>query len=140
MNNVMLIGRLVRNIEVHENEAKTIKWSNNALAIKRSVKDQNGEYQTDFIDIKFLNKSCDVVGKYAHKGDQIAVYGELNVDTYQNKENKTSKAVYVLVKSVELLSNAKQSNDSQATQEESQAPAQKQEFNYQEVDENDLPF
>lgn len=138
MNNVMLIGRLVRNVEVHENEAKTIKWSNNALAIKRSVKDQNGEYQTDFIDIKFLNKSCDVIGKYAHKGDQIAVYGELNVDTYQNKEGKIQKLVYVLVKSVELLSNksdTKQPQEQEPTHEENQAPTQ-----YKEVSEDDLPF
>lgn len=135
----MLIGRLVRNIEVHENEAKTIKWSNNALAIKRSVKDQSGEYQTDFIDIKFLNKSCDVINKYAHKGDQIAVYGELNVDTYKNKEDKVQKTVYVLVKSVELLSNKSEARQ-EPTQEVNEAPAPKQEFNYQQVDENDLPF
>ena len=128
MNNVMLIGRIVRNIEVHENDAKTIKWSNNALAIKRSVKDQSGEYQTDFIDVKFLNKSCDVLSKYAHKGDQIAIYGEINVDTYQNKEGKTSKAVYVLVKTMELLSNKSEAKQ-EPTQEESQAPTQKQEFN-----------
>lgn len=138
MNNVMLIGRLVRNIETHENEAKTIKWSNNALAIKRGVKDQNGEYQTDFIDIKFLNKSCDVIGKYAHKGDQIAVYGELNVDTYQNKEGKTSKSVYVLVKSVELLSNKTETRQEQETTQESEAPAQS--FDYKQVSEDDLPF
>ena len=140
MNNVMLIGRLVRNVEVHENEAKTIKWCNNALAIKRGVKDQSGEYQTDFIDIKFLNKSCDVVGRYAHKGDQIAVYGELNVDTYQNKEGKTSKSVYVLVKSVELLSNKSEAKQEQEPTQEVETPTQKQDFDYSQVDENDLPF
>lgn len=134
----MLVGRLVRNVEVHENEAKTIKWCNNALAIKRGVKDQSGEYQTDFIDIKFLNKSCDVVGKYAHKGDQIAVYGELNVDTYKNKEDKVQKSVYVLVKSVELLSNKTETR--QEPTQEVETPTQKQDFDYSQVDENDLPF
>ena len=53
LNQSILVGRIVREPEVRETEAG-VKVSNITLAVPRSYKNVNGEYDTDFISCVLL--------------------------------------------------------------------------------------
>lgn len=53
LNQLVLVGRLVRKPELKESENEK-KYAHITLAVPRSFKNMNGEYDTDFLDCVFL--------------------------------------------------------------------------------------
>lgn len=75
MNNLVLVGRIVRQPElIEENEHKCCYIT---LAINRYFKNEEGIYETDFIDVKVPYPMCDSVVDYCRKGDIIGVKGRI---------------------------------------------------------------
>lgn len=73
MNNLVLVGRIVRQPElIEENEHKCCYIT---LAITRNYKNIMGLYETDFIDVKVPYPMCNGVVDYCCKGDAIGVRG-----------------------------------------------------------------
>ena len=73
MNNLVLVGRLVRQPKlIEENEHKCCYIT---LAITRNYKNIMGLYITDFIDVKVPYPMCNGVVDYCCKGDTIGVKG-----------------------------------------------------------------
>ncbi len=105
-NYVFLVGRLVRDIEVHKTEnGKEV--STITLAVSRPFKNpQTNTYDTDFINILIWEPVVGSVAEYAHKGDALAVKGRIQV----KKEEVAGKNLYtqeVVAERVLFLSNAK---------------------------------
>ena len=75
-NQVIIIGRLVSDPQINEtkneNEASTI-----TLAVPRSYKNVNGEYEIDFIKCTLYHQIAKEVTKYCLKGDLIGIHGRL---------------------------------------------------------------
>lgn len=97
MNNIVLAGRLTLEHEIRKAGDKTVL--KNSLAVDRIV---NGERKADFIPIEAWGKTGEVIYKYAHKGDKLAVAGQLHIDQYEKDGQKRSFA-YVTVTAVDLL-------------------------------------
>ena len=75
MNNLVLVGRLFNQPKlVGKNEHK---YCNITLAINRYFKNEEGIYETDFIDVKVPYPMCDSVVDYCRKGDVISVKGRI---------------------------------------------------------------
>ena len=80
MNIVMLIGRLTSDPELRQNENYThCKFT---LAVNR-VKEG-----TDFINCIAWNKQAELIGKYLHKGNQVAIEGRIQTGSYEGKNGK----------------------------------------------------
>ena len=69
LNQIVLVGRLVKNVE------KGDKYM--TLACPRSFKNAEGNYDTDFIDIKLSNYISQSTMEYCKKGDVIGVIGRI---------------------------------------------------------------
>ena len=89
MNQAMLVGRLTRDPEVVENESGT-KYSNLTLAVPRNFKNEEGVYETDFIEITLWNNIAENTSEYCKKGDLIGVRGRIQVDSYEVDGEKRS--------------------------------------------------
>lgn len=77
MNNMsMLIGRLVSDPQINENENGR-KVCNITLAVPRNFKNEEGIYETDFIPVVLWASIAETVKEYCRKGDLIAVKGRL---------------------------------------------------------------
>lgn len=76
MNNYTLIGRLVKDLEVKESENKK-KYGYITVAVNRTYKNAEGNYDTDFIDMIVWNDIAERISEYCHKGDLIAVNGRI---------------------------------------------------------------
>lgn len=122
MNQVHVIGRLVREIEVKElGEGRMVM--NNTIAIPMIYKKENG-HDTDFIPIVAWNKTASLLQQYCKKGDLIGVTGKLQSRSYLNKENETVYVVEIVVSSIDFLTSKPKETVNPVTQSTVQGAAQ----------------
>ena len=89
LNQSVIVGRLVRDPEVYETESG-FKVSSITLAVPRSYKNTEGEYETDFINCTLWRGIAENAAEYCHKGDLIGIKGRLQSKTIEEEEkNKT---------------------------------------------------
>ena len=74
-NMVYLIGRLSADIKENDSSIK--------LAVTRAYKNEIGEYETDFVEVKLFGAMLENTIKYIKKGDLIGVKGRLQVENNQ---------------------------------------------------------
>lgn len=82
MNQVMMVGRLTADPELQETENEN-KYSKLTLAVPRNYKNENGEYETDFIPVDIWNSMAENTTEYCKKGDLVGVRGRLKMDSYE---------------------------------------------------------
>lgn len=75
LNQVVMVGRLTSDLEINEVEGK--KVCSLTLAIPRSYKNSEGEYETDFIPTTLWNAVAENTAEYCKKGDIIGVKGRV---------------------------------------------------------------
>ena len=103
MNQVVLIGRIVRDVELKMLEKGSIM--NFTLAVDRGYKDKDGNKQTDFIPIVAFNK--DKIADYLLKGKMVAVSGSIQIDKYKDKEGKDKTFTKVNAREIKFLDGGK---------------------------------
>lgn len=94
LNQIVLVGRLAKEVEVKELENEK-KVSNITLAVPRSFKNSDGEYDTDFIDIVLWDTIAQNTNAYCKKGDIIGIKGR--IQTREIEENDIKRKVQELI-------------------------------------------
>lgn len=102
LNQVVLVGRLVKDPTLHQTEEGK-KISNVLLAVPRSFKNMNGEYDTDFIECKLWEHLAINTVEYCHKGDIVGVKGRLQTRKVEKDEIKRT-VLEVVAEKVTFLS------------------------------------
>ena len=110
LNQVVLVGRLVGDVEVKELESGK-RVANATLAVPRSFKNENGEYDTDFIDVVIWNSIADNTAEYCHKGDIIGIKGRLETNNYETENGEIRKLTQVIAEKVTFLSSSRIKED-----------------------------
>lgn len=85
MNNVNLMGRICKDVEVKQSQSGTAHLSF-TLAVTREYKKEGEERQSDFISCKAFGKTAEFIGKYFGKGSMVAVSGKIQTGSYDNKD------------------------------------------------------
>lgn len=104
MNHVYLIGNLTKDPEIRTTNAG-IKVCNFTIAINRRMKN-NGEQQTDFLNIVAWRQLAELCEKYLGKGKKVAVVGSIQVRNYEDKNGVKRTAWDIVADEVEFLSPA----------------------------------
>ena len=108
LNQIVLVGRLVRDPEVRKAKNGS-SYSYITLAIPRSYKNVNGEYETDFIDCTLWKLMATNTKEYCKKSDIVGVKGRLESRSYE-KDGETKYVTEVIAERVTFLSsNSKES-------------------------------
>lgn len=110
LNQVILVGRIVKDLEVKKLEDGK-KVTTMTLAIPRSFKNEQGEYETDFIDCRLYNSIAENTAEYCRKGDIVGVKGR--IQTTQNIDengNITDKTTNIMAEKVTFLSSRKEND------------------------------
>lgn len=112
MNETILIGRLTRDIELKEyGKGKSAgSYARFALAVRDGV-DQDGNELVQFINCVAWNNQAQILAKYVHKGDGVAVQGRLTQNDYEDENGKMVYSYQVTVSRVELLPTRKSAED-----------------------------
>lgn len=89
LNQSVIIGRLVKDPELYET-GNGNKVTNITLAVPRSYKNVDGEYETDFISCTLWKGIAENATQYCRKGDLLGVKGRLQSRVVEEDEiNKT---------------------------------------------------
>ncbi|WP_067930382.1 single-stranded DNA-binding protein [Alicyclobacillus kakegawensis] len=102
LNRVILIGRLTADPELRYTNNGTAVASF-TLAVDRMRNNQNGERETDFINIVVWQKQAEICAQYLHKGRLAAVDGRLQIRSYENREGQRVRVAEVVAESVRFL-------------------------------------
>lgn len=134
MNKVIIMGRLVRDPEVHytqgENPTAIARYT---LAVDRKVK-KEGEQSADFIGVVAFGKAAELIEKYCHKGMKLLVTGRIQTGSYTNKDGNKVYTTDVIAEDQEFC-------ESKKTAEEEAPKTDADGFmNVPEADMEDLPF
>ena len=99
LNKVILMGRLTADPELRYTKSE-VPVTAFSLAVNRDFKGQNGEAPVDFIDIVCWRHTAEFASNYFRKGQQVAVCGQLQTRTWQDKEGHNRKSIEVVAESV----------------------------------------
>lgn len=117
LNQTVLVGRLVKEPELKELDNGQ-KVTNITLAVPRSYKNSNGEYETDFIDCVLWNGVAEKTTEFCKKGDVIGVKGKIETSLYENSKGETKKSTQIIAEKVSFLSSAKEKEDKSESKNE----------------------
>lgn len=109
LNQIILVGRLVRDPEVRETKNGT-SVSKITLAIPRSYKNVNGEYETDFLDCTLWQLIATNTKEYCKKGDIVGVKGRVESRTYE-KDGEKKYITEIIAEKVTFLSSNKKAEE-----------------------------
>ena len=110
LNQFVGVGRLVAEPSAKEMEDGK-KVSNITIAVPRSYKNENGEYDTDFVDVVLWNGIAENTAEYCHKGDIIGVKGRIQTSTYETEDGEKRKSTQIVAEKITFLSSNKEKDD-----------------------------
>ena len=103
LNQVVVVGRLVRDPEVEKTESGKDRTFI-TVAVPRAYKNENGEYDTDFVDCVLWNNIATNTTEYCHKGDIIGIKGKIETNTYETEDGEKKKSTNIVAEKVTFLS------------------------------------
>ncbi len=110
LNQFVGVGRLVAEPSIKETEdGKQV--SNITIAVPRSYKNENGEYDTDFVDVVLWNGIAENTAEYCHKGDIIGVKGRIQTSNYETEDGEKRKSTQIVAEKITFLSSSKDKKD-----------------------------
>jgi len=87
VNNVVLVGTLTADPEIRRGQGENAYVAAQfSLAVNRSFKNKDGNYDADFPRIVAYGKNAEFAEKYFKKGTSISVIGEIRTGSYTNKD------------------------------------------------------
>ena len=99
LNHIIVMGRLTRNPELRRSQSGTAVTSF-SLAVDRDYKSQDGEKETDFIDIVAWRTTAEFASKYFSKGRMAVVEGRLQIRDWIDKEGGKRRSAEVVADNV----------------------------------------
>lgn len=106
LNQTVLVGRLVKDPELYVTENGN-KVTNITLAVPRSYKNSEGEYDTDYINCVLWKGIAENTTEYCHKGDLLGVKGRIQTRTYETDDEVKKYVTEVVAEKVTYLSSKK---------------------------------
>lgn len=116
MNKVMIIGKLIRDVERYTANDNNTAIARYTLAVKRQFR-QKGEADADFLRCIAFGRTAEAAEKYLGKGLRVCVEGRIQTRTYTNGEGQKMYATDIVVERQEFLERKSQpSPDSDAAE------------------------
>ena len=103
LNQIVLVGRLTRNITVNKSESG-IRVATISIAVPRSFKNTEGVYDTDFIDCVAFDTIADNTNEYCNKGDIVGIKGRLQTKVIEKEDGKKENKLEIICEKITFLS------------------------------------
>lgn len=102
MNNYICVGRLVSDPELKQTENGK-NYANITLAVTRSYKNIDGEYETDFLDCMVWGNVAENTVEYCKKGDLVGIKGRLETNIYETSTGEKRKATNIVAEKITFV-------------------------------------
>ena len=102
MNNVILIGNLTKDVEL-EKTTNDIAYARFTLAVQKNFKNEEGQYESDFIKCIAWRGTAEFIAKYFKKGNKIAIEGAIQTRKYVDSTGNDRFVTEVLAEKAEFV-------------------------------------
>lgn len=102
MNKVILKGNITKDIELRHT-GSGVAVATFTVATKRNYKNQNGEYESDFIRCVAYRETAEVINKYFQKGSGIIIEGNIRTGSYEGQDGKKVFTTDVMVEHIDFI-------------------------------------
>lgn len=118
MNVLTIAGNLGREARLNsvQGQQGPISVANFAVAVKKRQKDQQGNYQTLWVDCSLWGARADALAQYLQKGTRVSVTGEADVTTYTDNNGNVVPKLTLRVNEITLLGGGEASVNSAVQQ------------------------
>ena len=119
VNQIVLVGRIARTPETKVTENGK-KYSTLTLAVPRNYKNQNGEYDTDFLDCTLWAAVAESTSEYCQTGDMIGVKGRVQTRIIETPEGTKKKKTEIIAEKVTFLTSNPSRKKSEVLEEDTE--------------------
>lgn len=137
INNVTLVGRLTRDVELSYTPSNVAVATFN-LAVNRNFKSQSGEREADFINCVMWRKQAENFANWSKKGMLIGITGRIQTRNYENQQGQRVYVTEVVADGFQILE--KRDNTANQSSMENQIPPNFENSHPTDIEESDLPF
>ncbi|HEM3893432.1 TPA: single-stranded DNA-binding protein [Streptococcus suis] len=136
INNVVLIGRLTRDVELRYTP-NNVAVGAFTLAVNRNFKNAAGDREADFVNCVIWNKQAENLANWTKKGHLIGITGRIQTRSYENQQGQRVYVTEVVAENFQVLE--KRDNSANYSSMDEQMPPN---FSSQPMDitDDDLPF
>ena len=106
MNQFVGVGRLVADPEKKTSENGNT-YLNFTMAVPRSYKNADGEYDTDFLDVVTFGPIAEATSEYCKTGDLVGIKARIESSVYENESGEKKKNTQIVAEKITFLSSAK---------------------------------
>lgn len=144
LNKIIVMGRLTKDPELRRTQTG-IAVASFSVACDREFKTQDGEKQTDFIDIVAWRNTAEFVSKYFSKGRMAVIEGRLQLRDWTDTNGNKRRSAEILADHI-YFGDSKRDGDGGYQQPQYNSAATSStgtsddEFPAMEDDDDDLPF
>lgn len=129
MNELIISGRITKDLELKKTSNGSVVLPFD-VAVQREFKNQNGEYDSDFIPCLATNGTAEFIAKYTEKGNFITLTGRIQNNNYERPDGTTNYGMQMLVRSADSQSifmnkNKNQSNSNAFDYQETEPTVQR---------------
>ncbi len=111
MNKIILLGYLIKDPELRQNENKDKVYTRFTIAVQRNFKMPDGTREADFINIVVWGKKAEVICKYTQKGSIITISGRLRTGSYEGKDGIKRYIAEVVAEDFKFISRKRKNQD-----------------------------
>jgi len=141
MNSVILIGRLIKDVELRYTQSSNATYARFTLAVdkglskdKKQELEAQGQQTADFINIVVWGKQAENCQKYLRKGRNVAIQGRLQSGSYTAQDGTRRFVTEVWAERVQFI------DWGEKKEEHTQPFGQFDELEYTETTNEDIPF
>lgn len=117
LNSVQLHGRLTAEPQYKQGNTPMVRFS---LAVQRNFKNQEGNYDADFINCMAFGKRANMIAQYFHKGSEMIATGEWRTGSYTNQQGQKIYTNELNVNTVDFAGGKNSENQNSNQQRNSQ--------------------
>ena len=137
INNVVLIGRLTRDVELRYTPSNIANATFN-LAVNRNFKNAAGEREADFINCVMWRQQAENLTNWTRKGMLIGITGRIQTRSYENQQGQRVYVTEVVADSFQILE--KRDNSANQASMDDQVPPSFGNSQPMDISDDDLPF
>ena len=138
LNQITIMGRLTRDPEMRRT-GSGVAVTSFTIACDRDF-GQNGQKETDFIDVTAWRSTAEFVNKYFTKGRMAVVSGRLQIRNWTDKDGKNRRSAEVVADNVYFADSKKDDSNSFGTHNFGTVSAAASNFAMLDDDDSQLPF
>lgn len=116
MNKVLISGNATKD-PVLSTTNSGLSYCSFGVAVQRRFKNNDGEYETDFINCVAWRQTAEYIAKYLRKGTKVIVFGSIQTRTYDATDGTKRYVTEIMVEDAEIINTQKVTDNQVNTQQ-----------------------